>query len=109
MHMDAALLAMISTLFVAMLGNAWHQTRENAKTRDLMIQLNDGTRSELSDLGAELRADHRALDTKLSGEIKALDKGLGSVRERLARIEGRLGIGLPGVGASEPPEPPVDE
>ena len=129
--MDAALLAMISTLFVAMLGNAWHQTRENTKTRDLMIQLNNGTRSELSDLGAELRADHKALDTKLSGEIKALDTklsgeisaldaklsgenkalddGLGSVRERLSRIEGHLGIGLPGVGASEPPEPPVDE
>lgn len=35
--MDAALLAMISTLFVAVLGNSWHQSRENGKTRDLMI------------------------------------------------------------------------
>ena len=106
--MDAALLAMISTIFVAMLGNSWHQTRENSKTRDLMIQLNNETRSEfrteLKALGTELRADHKALDTKLSGEIKALGIGLGDVRERLARIEGHLGIGI-----TRPPESPTDE
>ena len=118
--MGAALLAMISTLFVAMLGNSWHQTRENSKTRDLMIQLNNGTRAEVKALGTELRADHKALDAKLSGEIKALDAklsgeikvlgiGLGDVRERLARIEGHLGIGSPGIGTSQPPESPTDE
>ena len=102
--MDAALLAMISTIFVAMLGNSWHQTRENSKTRDLMIQLNNDTRSELKALGTELRADHKALDTKLSGEIKVLGIGLGDVRERLSRIEGHLGIGI-----TRPPESPTDE
>lgn len=106
--MDAALLAMISTIFVAMLGNSWHQSRENSKTRDLMIQLNNDTRSEfrteLKSLGTELRADHKALDTKLSGEIKVLGIGLGDVRERLARIEGHLGIGI-----TRPPESPSDE
>ncbi len=129
--MDAALLAMISTLFVAMLGNSWHQSRENTKTRDLMIQLNNGTRAEVKALGTELRADHKALDVKLSGEIKTLDTklsgeiktldtklsgeikvlgiGLGDVRERLARIEGHLGIGPPGIGTSQPPESPTDE
>ena len=102
--MDAALLAMISTIFVAMLGNSWHQTRENSKTRDLMIQLDNDTRSELKALGTELRADHKALDTKLSGEIKVLGIGLGDVRERLSRIEGHLGIGI-----TRPPESPTDE
>ena len=103
--MDAALLAMISTLFVAMLGNSWQQSRENSKTRDLMIQLNNDTRTELKDLGTELRADHKALGDELrSGlkdlgdelrsEIKVLGFGLGDVRERLARIEGHLGIGI---------------
>ena len=85
---------MISTLFVAMLGISWQQSRESSKTRDLiletnnlMIQLNNDTRTELraelKDLGTELRADH-----------KALAFGLGDVRERLARIEGHLGIGV---------------
>ena len=103
--MDAALLAMISTIFVAMLGNSWHQTRENSKTRDLMIQLNNDTRSEIKALDTKLSGEMKALDTRLSGEIKALDTklsgqikalsiGLGDVRERLARIEGHLGIGI---------------
>ena len=107
--MDAALLAMISTIFVAMLGNSWHQTRENSKTRDLVIQLNNDTRSELKSLGTELRWEIKALDTKLSGDIKALGIGLGDVRERLARIEGHLGIGSSGIGTARPPESPSDE
>ena len=113
--MDAALLAMISTLFVAVLGNSWHQSRENGKTRDLMIQLNNDTRSELKALGTELRADHKALGTELradhkalgtelSAEIKVLGIGLGDVRERLARIEGHLGIGI-----ARPPDSTTDE
>ena len=113
--MDAAMLAMISTIFVAMLGNSWHQTRENSKTRDLVIQLNIDTRSEIKALDTKLSGEIKALDTKLSGEIKALDTklsgeikvlgiGLGDVRERLARIEGHLGIGI-----TRPPELPTDE
>ena len=113
--MDAALLAMISTIFVAMLGNSWHQTRENSKTRDLVIQLNIDTRSEIKALDTKLSGEIKALDTKLSGEIKALDTklsgeikvlgiGLGDVRERLSRIEGHLGIGI-----TRPPESPTDE
>ena len=106
--MDAALLAMISTIFVAMLGNSWHQTRENSKTRDLMIQLNNDTRSEfrteVKALDTRLSGEIKALDTKLSGQIKALSIGLGDVRERLARIEGHLGIGI-----ARPPESLTDE
>ena len=102
--MDAALLAMISTIFVAMLGNSWHQSRENSKTRDLMIQLNNDTRSELKSLGTELRTDHKVLGTEMRAEINVLGIGLGDVRERLARIEGHLGIGI-----TRPPESPTDE
>ena len=118
--MDAALLAMISTIFVAMLGNSWHQTRENSKTRDLVIQLNIDTRSEIKALDTKLSGEIKALDTKLSGEIKALDTklsgeikvlgiGLGDVRERLSRIEGHLGIGSSEIGTAQPPESPTDE
>ncbi len=107
--MEAALFAMISTLFVAMLGNSWHQSRENSKTRELMVQLNNDTRSEFRSelkvlatelradhrvLGDELRADHRVLGDELRADMKALGVGLGDVRERLSRIEGCLGIGI---------------
>ena len=120
--MDAALLTMISTLFVALLGNSWHQSRENSKTRELMIHLNDGTRLELRNLGDELRADHKALradqktlgdelraDQKTLGDelradIKALDVGVGHVRERLSRIEGHMGIGV-----TRPLDSPTDD
>lgn len=108
--MDAAVLTLISTMFVALLGNSWHQTRENSKTRELMIQLNDNTRLELKNLGNELRADHKQLraDHKQLGDelrtahkqlgddlrtdIRHLSDGLGHVRERLSRIEGHLRI-----------------
>ncbi|MDE0700221.1 MAG: hypothetical protein F4Y27_08440 [Acidimicrobiaceae bacterium] len=96
--MDAALLTMISALFVAMLGNSWQQSRENSKTRSLMVQLNNDTRIELRgemrDLGNELRGEMRDLGNELRGDHKSLRAALGDVRERLARIEGHLGIGI---------------
>ncbi len=131
--MDAALLTMISTLFVALLGNSWHQSRENSKTRELMINLNEGTRLELRNLGDELRADHkelradhkklgdelradhkklgdelradhRTLGGELRDDIRTLDVGLGHVRERLSRIEGHMGIGV-----ARPLNPPTED
>ena len=103
--MDAALLTMISALFVAMLGNSWQQSRENSKTRSLMVQLNNDTRIELRgemrDLGNELRGEMRDLGNELRGDHKSLSAALGDVRERLARIEGHLGIGIEKPAESE--------
>ncbi|MDE0066196.1 MAG: hypothetical protein OXN44_04895 [Acidimicrobiaceae bacterium] len=114
--MDAALLTMISALFVAMLGNSWQQSRENSKTRSLMVQLNNDTRIELRgemrdlgielrgemrDLGIELRGEMRDLGNELRGDHKSLSAALGDVRERLARIEGHLGIGIEKPAESE--------
>ncbi len=103
--MDAALLTMVSALFVAVLGNSWQQSRENSKTRSLMVQLNNDTRVELRgemrDLRTELRGEMRDLRTELRGDIDelrgdhmSLSAALSDVRERLARIEGHLGIGI---------------
>ncbi|MCY3850606.1 MAG: hypothetical protein OXF75_07400 [Acidimicrobiaceae bacterium] len=92
--MDAALLVMISTLFVAMLGSSWQQSRENAKTRSLMVQLNDDTRSELRGEMRDLRSELRGDINELRSDHKSLAAALGDVRERLARIEGHLGIGI---------------
>lgn len=93
--MDAALLTMVSALFVAVLGNSWQQSRENSKTRSLMVQLNNDTRVELRGEMRDLRDELRGDINELRADHKSLSAALNDVRERLARIEGHLGIGIP--------------
>ena len=64
----------IVTVVLAVLAIIWHQQRSTDKLRD---------RLDASD------REHRI--------------GLGEVKERLARIEGFLGIGMPTTAASEAP------
>ncbi len=120
LSMYAALLTMMSSMFVAILGNSWYQFRENTrareenvKTRELMVRLNHDTREELraenksfadelraenKSFADELRAEHKSLGDELRAEHKSLGDelrgGLAAVLERLARIEGHLGIGV---------------
>lgn len=135
---DPAVLALISTLLVIMIGNSWHQSRENTKTRELIVSTRDlivstnsetrtGLHREIKEQGDQLNGqikelhgeikqvdDHvRSLSTevaKLGGQFaefklatehhqrqseqdyKELRDGLGDNGERLARIEGHLGI-----------------
>ena len=132
---DPAVLALISTLFVVMIGNFWHQSRENTKTRDLIVSTNAENRYDLhrdiKELGDHLHGEIKELGDHLHGETKEVDKhvrslstevaklgvkftefkiateqhqrtteqnhkelrdGLSDNRERLARIEGHLGI-----------------
>ena len=70
--MDSAVLAMISTLFVLMVGNIWHQSRENAKTRDLIVRTNKETRSELR------------------GDIKDLDNRVTTLATEVANLSGQF-------------------
>ena len=90
---DPAVLALISTLFVVMIGNFWHQSRENTKTRDLIVSTNAETRTELhreiKELGdhlhgeiKELRGETKALGDRLRGETKELGDHLhGEIKE----------------------------
>ena len=75
--MDAHTVSQMATVALAVLAIIWHQQRSTDK----------------------LRADfERAIDK--------LRDGLGEVRERLARIEGFLGIGIPKVpGQDHEPSP----
>ena len=70
-------------------------TNSEKETRDLIERLNKETREEARELidgiGAEL-AEHRH-DTQES--FREVARSLADARERLARIEGRLGIGVP--------------
>ena len=110
--MEAALLAMIAALFVAVLGSVYEQRREGAKTREKLENKLDENTEALRELAArttvleashqhlrdgftELRHDfseHRRMTEKSFAEVTG---SLADARERLARIEGHMGIGLP--------------
>ena len=92
--MDAALLAMIAALLAAVLASVFDQRRESAKIRDAIGLLSTqvaglaATSAAHGQQLADLKQDHRTTQEQL-GQINS---SLGNVRERLARIEGHLGI-----------------
>ena len=71
---DPAVLALISTLFVLMIGNFWQQSRENTKTRDLIVSTNTETRTELhreiKEVGDQLHREIKEVGDQLHREIK---------------------------------------
>ena len=71
--METDAIAQLVTLLMVGLGIVWHQQRSTDKVRD---DLNTGLR--------ELRQDHNKLRDDVAG-----------IGQRLARIEGFLGIGTP--------------
>ena len=80
---DPAVLAMISTLFVIMIGNVWHQSRENSKTRDLIVSTNNETRNLIVSTNNETR-------TELRGEIKELDNHVRTLSIEVAKLSGQF-------------------
>lgn len=99
--MESALITMIAALFVAVLGSIYEQRREGAKTRDKLDQNTEALR-ELAGRTTVLEAsqqhllqdftEHRRMTEKSFAEVTG---SLADTRERLARIEGHLGIGIP--------------
>ena len=105
--MDAALLTMVAALFAAVLASTFDQRREGARTRDKLDENNRAVRElsvEVVNLSARVDvldaghqhlvqdfAEHRRLTDKNHAEVTG---SLNDARERLARIEGHLGIGL---------------
>ena len=106
--MDAALLTMITALLAAVLASGYEQRRDGAKTRDKL----DETNSAVRDLAARttiLEASHQSLREDVGEHRRVTDKNhaeitgsLADARERLARIEGHLGIGGPPPDQNDP-------
>ena len=99
--MEAALLTMVATLFVAVLGSIYEQRREGAKIRD-KLDANTEALRELAARTTVLEASHQHLLQDFADHRRMTDKNFAEVtgsladtRERLARIEGHMGIGLP--------------
>jgi len=78
---DANTVTQILTVVLAVLAIIWHQQRTVDKLRD----------------------DFNASDREHRAAVRAHGASLTEVKERLARIEGFLGIGMPG---SQGPEAP---
>ena len=72
-------------------------TGAKEETRELITGVKEETRQLISDSNKEIRewvtGQLDRLSDRLSAEIKELGRGLADARERLARIEGHLGIG----------------
>ena len=105
--MDLSALAQVGTMVLAALAIVWHQQRSNDKLRDDMSAQITGVRDELRD---ELRDEISGVRGEISGvrgEISGVRGEIGTVRsivvengQRLARIEGYLGIGMPSEAAA---------
>ena len=99
------MLTMIAALFIAVLGSIYEQRREGAKTRDELNGRLDENTEALRDLASRttvLEASHQHLLQDFAEHRRITEKNhkevagsLTDTRERLARIEGHLGIGLP--------------
>ena len=99
--MEAALLTMNAALLLAVLGSIYEQRREGAKTRDKLDE-NTAALRELAGRTTVLEASHQHLLQDFAEHRRMTEKNFAEVtgsladtRERLARIEGHLGIGIP--------------
>lgn len=105
--MEAALVTMVAALFVAVLGSIYEQRRDGTKTRERLDETNTALR-ELAGRTTVLEASHQHLLQDFAGHRRMTEKSFAEVggnftevagnfteiRERLARIEGYLGIGI---------------
>ena len=81
---DSLTLGIFVTLAALIVGSIWNQHRENNALR------------------AETTRQIERLGDQLGGQLSKLSEDMVNVRERLARIEGHLGLAPPATG--DPPE-----
>ncbi len=89
-------IAQLIAVVLGVAGIIWHQqqTTDNLRT---------GLRTEIADVETSLREEIASVETRLSTEIAGVRAEVAENGQRLARIEGFLGIGVP--DASPPSSP----
>ena len=108
--MEGSLLEFVLAVFTAMLLQTWYLHREIRRSREESMRHTDRShdqlRTDFEKSHDQLRTDfgeHKVITERnhraTHRQFAKLGEGLGDARERLARIEGYLRIGLP-----EPPE-----
>jgi uncharacterized protein HemX len=89
-------IAQLIAVVLGVAGIIWHQQQT---TDNLRTELRD----EIAGVEASLRAEINGVETGLGAEITSLRAEVAENGQRLARIEGFLGIGVPDVS---PPSSP---
>ena len=82
--MEADAIAQLVTLLMVALGIVWHQQRSTDKLREDFQTANRNLRDDFNTANLQLRQDH-----------DKLREAIAQIGQRLARIEGFMGIGLP--------------
>ena len=91
MELDAVV--QLATVLVAALAIVWHQQHNTDKLREDLNAANHQHREDFN----KLREDFNATNHQHREDLNKLREGITENGQRLARIEGFLGIGIPTV------------
>ncbi len=86
---------MFATLTTLMFTSMRLHHRDNTKTRELIAQASNDNRKLIKQATKKLTADFDKQTSVTQGKLDNVVTSLSDARERLARIEGHLGIELP--------------
>lgn len=93
MDLGPIIAAILGPMLAFIVVSMRYQHQDSVKTRELIVK----TRELITNSEKETRewviVQLAGFSDRLSGELRELGRGLGDARERLARIEGHLGIG----------------
>ena len=93
--MEADAIAQLVTLLMVALGIVWHQQRSTDKLREDFQTANRNLREEFQTANRNLRDDFNTANHHLRQDHDKLREAIAQIGQRLARIEGFLGIGIP--------------
>ena len=86
---------MFATLTTLMVTSMRLHHRDNIKTRELIAQASNDNRKLIKQAAKKLTTDFDKQTSVTHGKLDKVVTSLSDARERLARIEGHLGIELP--------------
>ena len=100
--MEADAIVQLVTIVVAAMGIVWHQQHSTNQLRSEFREDNRQIREDNRQLREDFNTANRELREDFGGEFKSLREDHNALRDavaqngqRLARIEGHLGIGFP--------------
>ena len=92
--LGAAFGVMFATLTTLLVTSIRFQHRDNIQTRELITQAGNDNRKLIEQATKKLTADFDEQTSVTQGKLDKIVTSLSDARERLARIEGHLRIGL---------------
>ncbi|MXW74519.1 MAG: hypothetical protein F4Z58_00560 [Acidimicrobiaceae bacterium] len=104
--MEADAIVQLVTIVVAAMGIVWHQQHSTNQLRSEFREDNRQLREDFNTANRELREDFGGEFKSLREDHNALRDAVAQNGQRLARIEGHLGIGFPPTGDPSDSEPP---